>query len=146
MRIFLADDDADDRLLFYEAIKRASAETELSVANDAVELIELLSGSNPDSVRLVFLDLNLPVKNGLECLADIRSNVLLRDIPLVIYSTSVNPDDINKAFEAGADFYVPKPASFTELVGFIKHLVQLNRAKHEPATRETFVLQPERLR
>jgi CheY-like chemotaxis protein len=128
-------------MVFLEAIKKASPGTELSAANDGIELMELLNGQQTSSSRLVFLDLNMPVKTGQECLEEIRANAALKHIPVVIYSTSTSEDDIERAHAAGADFYVSKPASFNDLVLLIAYVIELNRPIHMPATRESFVLE-----
>ena len=66
--IFLADDDADDCMLFEDALREVSTSTELTTANDGVELINLMETTVPPPPDVIFLDLNMPRKNGFECL------------------------------------------------------------------------------
>ena len=84
--IFLAEDDADDRMLFEDALKELSIPTQLTLANDNLELmskLEILTTHPPPQV--IFLDLNMPRKNGFECLTEIRQTSKLKDIPVVIF-------------------------------------------------------------
>lgn len=141
VHIFLADDDNDDRLLFYEAIRLSGIEAELSTANNGIELLELLQEVQTTLPRVIFLDLNMPMKNGHECLTIIRKDESLKTIPVIIYSTSVNPEDVDKSFEEGADFYIRKPESFNDLVQMVKGVLSLNRYIHMPPTKESFVIQ-----
>ena len=141
IHIFLADDDADDRGLFYEAIRAVYSEAELSQASNGEELIELLFKNSTALPRIIFLDLNMPIKNGHETLAAIRDTEELRSIPVFIYSTSTDPMDIDKSFEGGADFYIAKPSSFNDLKQIIKTVLALNRQTHIPPVKENFVLQ-----
>ncbi len=140
IHIFLADDDADERGVFYEAIRVAFLNAELSSATNGVELLKILQETKTSLPRLVFLDLNMPVKNGHETLCAIRNNEVLKAIPVIIYSTSSDTKDIDKSIEEGADFYITKPASFNDLKYIMKGLARLNRKTHLPTPRGSFVL------
>ncbi|MBP6730825.1 MAG: response regulator [Chitinophagales bacterium] len=140
VHIFLADDDTDERVLFHEAIRLNAIEAELSVAGNGSELLELLLSMPVNATRLVFLDLNMPIKNGYDCLREIRQHETLRTLPVIIYSTSNNQKDINDTFEAGADFYLHKPSSFNDLQSAMRKLIALQRKVHEKTTRENFVI------
>jgi CheY-like chemotaxis protein len=141
VHIFLADDDADDRGLFYEAIRGTGSSVELTLANNGDELLESLGKIQTAFPRIIFLDLNMPIKNGHEALRDIRNDERLKSIPVYIYSTSTDPTDIDKSFEEGADFYIAKPSSFSDLKYIIKSVLGLNRKVHLPPAKESFVLQ-----
>jgi CheY-like chemotaxis protein len=80
--------------------------------NDGVELMEYLANNNNNLPQLLFLDLNMPRKNGLECLKEIRSNRKLAEIAIAIYSTSLAEKDIEETFINGANVYINKPNSF----------------------------------
>lgn len=140
VHIFLADDDADDRALFYEAIRTTFLKAELSSATNGEELLKVLLETKTPLPRIVFLDLNMPIKNGHESLVAIRSHNELKTIPVIIYSTSTDPVDIQKTFEEGADFYIAKPSSFSDLKHIIKTVVMFNRKTHIPPHKENFVL------
>jgi CheY-like chemotaxis protein len=112
-RIVLADDDADDRELFEEALSDIHPNAVLTTAQDGEELMFILRNYHkPD---LLFLDLNMPRKNGKECLREIHRNPLLNGIPIVIFSTSINPLDIEETFSLGAVLFLRKPNSYEEL-------------------------------
>lgn len=113
--ILLADDDESDRLLFVDAFEELALDTLVQIANNGVELMDFLTKAENDLPHLIFLDLNMPIKNGLECLKEIRSNTLLKDIPVAIYSTSASEDDMEQTFLAGANIYIKKPTDYSSL-------------------------------
>jgi CheY-like chemotaxis protein len=110
--IVLADDDADDRLFFEDALKELGVKTELTVTKDGVELMNTLDDNVPPQPHVIFLDLNMPRKNGLECLAEIRYIQKLRNIPVVIFSTSDSPKTIEATYTLGGTYFICKPRSF----------------------------------
>lgn len=112
IHILLADDDESDRLLFIEAFEELKINTFVSTVNNGVQLMEVLNMENIRLPDLIFLDLNMPRKNGLECLKEIKNNKNLKDISIAIYSTSDNEKDIEKTFLNGANVYITKPNSF----------------------------------
>ena len=114
--ILLADDDAEDRAILKEAIEDISTETALQVAGNGEELLHLLEleYSRGNIAVLIILDLNMPRLNGTETLSRLKSNHLYKDIPVVIYSTSVNPLEKEKCMLLGAHSYITKPISYKE--------------------------------
>ena len=114
LHILLADDDDDDRLLFRDAIEELKVKTVVTMVNDGVELMEYLNKPDTHLPNLVFLDLNMPRKNGMECLKEIRSNNKLKDLSIAIYSTSGMEVDIEETFVKGANVYIKKPNDFEE--------------------------------
>ena len=110
--IFLADDDADDRLFFEDALKDLGITTELVMTKDGIELMTVLDHTVPPPPDVVFLDLNMPRKNGMECLAEIRRIQKLKNIPVIIFSTSDHPGTIEKTYTLGATYFICKPRSF----------------------------------
>jgi CheY-like chemotaxis protein len=136
-RIMLADDDQDDRDLFAEAVSDADADVD-SVPN-GVQLMKVLS-ERTELPDFIFLDLNMPEKNGKECLQEIRENDHLKDIPVIIYSTSSRKKDIDDTYELGANLYLTKPNSYTELKKNLKSILEIDWSQYEPGSRrETFV-------
>lgn len=113
--IFLADDDEDDCILFEDALREVADNTRLTMANDGIELMGILEEAVPPPPYVVFLDLNMPLKNGFECLAEIRATNKLKDIRVVIFSTSTEGEAINRTYEQGADYYICKPRTFSQL-------------------------------
>lgn len=126
LNIALADDDEDDRLLFKEAIEEIPIETKLSLFNHGQELMDHLYLPNIVLPHLVFLDLNMPIKNGIQCLQEIRDNPLLNQVVVAIYSTSSSEKDIESTFVLGANVYINKPNSFNNLKEVIERVLQVN--------------------
>ncbi|HEY0744822.1 MAG TPA: response regulator [Chryseosolibacter sp.] len=141
-RILLADDDADDRELFEEALSDIHPNAVLTTAQDGEELMFILNNYHkPD---LLFLDLNMPRKNGKECLHEIATNPELKNIPIIIYSTSVNPIDIEETFSLGAKLFFRKPNSYEELKRTVGEI--FTEKLTSPRTKESFLVGSESLR
>lgn len=139
--IFLADDDQDDCLLFKDALKEVCQETELVTAHDGMELMKKLDESVPPPPDVIFLDLNMPKKNGFECLNEIRDTTRFKNIPVVIFSTSSSDLSINKSYDFGANHYICKPGSFVQLKLVIKNILSINWNENMPASgKDKFVL------
>jgi CheY-like chemotaxis protein len=120
--ILIADDDSDDQFMIRQAFKTLNFDIEIQTANNGVELLDYLNkrGKYENKMvpcpKVILLDLNMPIKDGRECLKEIRANSCFSKIPVVVYSTSNNPDDISYSYEQGASSYIVKPYSFKELV------------------------------
>lgn len=135
-RILLADDDADDRELFEEALADIHPDAVLTTAQDGEELMFILKNYHkPD---LLFLDLNMPRKNGKECLHEIVKHPELKKIPIVIFSTSVNPTDIEETFSLGAMLFFRKPNSYEELKRNVAEI--FTEKLMSPRTKESFLI------
>lgn len=113
--ILLADDDESDRMLFVSAFSELKIETQVETFNDGVRLMDQLNTHGSPLPQFIFLDLNMPRKNGLECLKEIRSNALWREVFVAIYSTSDNEKDMEDTFLGGANVYITKPNDFGSL-------------------------------
>jgi CheY-like chemotaxis protein len=141
LHILLADDDEDDRLIFKEAINEVRVKTKLTVGNDGVQLMEYLQETDDDLPHIVFLDLNMPRKGGIECLREIRSDARLRDLSIAIYSTSASEEDIEDTFVKGANVYIKKPNDFNTLVKVLGEVITINWQYHtSDLNKENFVL------
>ncbi|MBA3680952.1 MAG: response regulator [Bacteroidetes bacterium] len=120
--ILIADDDMDDQYMIKQAFSSINLNENVHTVNDGVELLDYLNrrGKYKDAniliPKVILLDLNMPKKDGRECLKEIKTNPRFNKIPIVIYSTSSNPDDISYAYENGASSYITKPYSYQELV------------------------------
>lgn len=139
MRIVIADDDEDDRTFFSDAMMELKMNNELTMFNDGKELMDYLA--NPDIVlpHLLFLDLNMPLKSGFECLKEIRSDLRFKDVSIAIYSTSSSEKDIEETFIEGANIYIKKPNDFTKLKKVIKEVLNINWQFHSSGlNKETF--------
>ena len=123
--IMLAEDDPDDSLFFEEALKEVDSKTQIKTANNGIELIKLLIEIYPRHPDVIFLDLNMPMKDGFECLAEIRASSNLNRIPIIILSTSGNIDSIEKVYKLGANYYIRKPGTFNELKNIINKILSM---------------------
>jgi CheY-like chemotaxis protein len=121
--ILLADDDEADRFIFTEAFSELKIKTIVATVNDGDQLMTYLGNENNKLPHILFLDLNMPRKNGLQCLKEIRSDEKLKDISIAIYSTSENEKDIEKTFLGGANVYITKPADFNKLKQILERAV-----------------------
>ncbi|WP_308992333.1 response regulator [Mariniflexile litorale] len=130
LNIFLADDDEDDRILFSEALEEISVQTTLSLFKHGQELLDYLFQPDITFPNLIFLDLNMPIKNGMQCLNEIRSNPALKNLYIAIYSTSSSQKDIEESFSNGANIYINKPNSFTKLREVVEKVLKLNWQHH----------------
>lgn len=140
LHIVLADDDEDDRMLFSEAIDEINIRTKLSLFNHGQELMDYLTLPKVVLPCLVFLDLNMPIKNGMQCLNEIRNNKRLSNLCVAIYSTSSSEADIEETFLNGANIYINKPSSYKELREAIAKVLQLNWQYHNSnLNKDTFV-------
>lgn len=141
LSVLLADDDKDDCFLFEAVIEEIPLAVDLTVVHDGVELMELLANLHGKLPHILFLDLNMPRKNGFECLDDIRSNSKLSQLPVVIYSTSFDQEIANELYKKGADYYIQKPSSFSKLQKVIHQaLIQISQEKQAQPPKEEFIL------
>lgn len=115
LKILLADDDASDRLLFKDAFKELKFKLGIHMVKNGVQLMDYLTKNEHDLPHLIFLDLNMPRKNGLECLTEIRNNPKYKKIAIAIYSTSASEHDIEETFRWGANVFIKKPNDFAKL-------------------------------
>jgi len=139
-RIFLADDDEDDQLLFNDVLKELSSSIELTVARDGEHLMKLLNNLT-DLPDILFLDLNMPLKNGFECLEEIKANKKFENLPIIIFSTSSQPSAVELVYQHGAHLYVRKPNDFTNLKKIIHYVLSVNwRNNLLQPSKEKFVL------
>ena len=116
--ILLAEDDDNDVLLLKRAFETAEIQNPLYVAHDGREAIDYLAGAGKFSNRiefplpsLVILDLKMPIRSGMEVLQWIRSQPVLRCLPVIIFSSSAHRNDVESAYRLGANAFVSKPSS-----------------------------------
>lgn len=144
LHILLADDDDDDRLFFKDAIEEVNVKTVVTMVNDGVELMDYLNKPEINLPNLIFLDLNMPRKGGMECLKEIRSNNKLKDLSIAIYSTSGLENDIEETFINGANIYIKKPIDFELLKNILTKVITINWQYHTSGlNRENFLLKIE---
>jgi CheY-like chemotaxis protein len=115
IHVLLADDDSDDCMLFKEALEELPLTTSLSMVHNGEELMQFLDTKTEGLPHILFLDLNMPRKNGMECLTQIKLNKNLKQLPVIIFSTSFNQEEVNLLYKNGAQHYIHKPNEFNEL-------------------------------
>ena len=124
--ILVADDDPDDRLLIADAFSEAYLANELRFVHDGEELLSYLPQRAPfvgaPRPGMVLLDLNMPRKDGREALAEIKADSDLRNIPVVVLTTSRAEEDVLRAYDLGVAGFVVKPVSYVALVDLVKGL------------------------
>jgi CheY-like chemotaxis protein len=127
--ILLADDDEDDRLLAQDALTESRLANDLHVVENGEELMDYLYrrgqyAAPEDSPRpgLILLDLNMPKKDGREALKEIKADASLRQIPVVVLTTSQAEEDIFRTYDLGANSFITKPVLFESLVKVMKDL------------------------
>lgn len=121
--ILLVEDDADDRMLFTEALYELTSDIRLRTASHCDDGIDSLIRPYDELPDLVVMDINMPGKNGLECLEDIRNHSRLNTLPVVILSTDTDESVIRDAYRRGANFYISKPNSFQALKREVHKLI-----------------------
>ena len=139
--ITLADDDEDDRLFFIDAFEELKINTIVNTVNNGRELLNFLN--HPETVlpNIIFLDLNMPILNGIECLKEIKLNDRFKEIVIAIYSTSSSDQDIEDTFVLGANIYIKKPSSFDSLKKILAEIVTINWQYHTSGlNKENFLL------
>jgi CheY-like chemotaxis protein len=125
LHILLADDDIDDCNFFKNALNELPISTQLTIVNDGDKLMQLLTNETTELPHVLFLDINMPRKNGFECLSEIKASKKLNSLPVVMFSTSYSPDKINMLFKIGAHVYIHKPSDFKQLVQVINHAIPM---------------------
>ncbi|MES2811442.1 MAG: response regulator [Bacteroidota bacterium] len=130
IHIILADDDEDDRLFFTDAFNELKMSTKVQTYFDGVELMNYLNQEDSVLPHVLFLDLNMPRKNGIECLHEIKANPKFNDIAIAIYSTSSSEEHIEETFISGANIYIKKPSDFTTLKKILSDVVTINWQYH----------------
>jgi len=141
LNFLLADDDADDQFFFDKALKLSSISSDLKIVEDGEKLMHYLLNNVAKLPDVLFLDLNMPRKNGAECLYEIKSNKDLQDLPVIIYSTSMHESVADLLYNNGAHHYYQKKG-LTELETMLNDILILVKNKNlERPERGKFILQ-----
>ena len=123
--ILVADDDSDDRMMIENALRENRFADKLHFVKDGEELMDYLLnrgqliGAVRPSPSLIFLDLNMPKKDGREALAEIKAHPVLRSIPVVVLTTSSVEEDVYRTYNLGVNSFITKPVTFEGLVSLI---------------------------
>ena len=141
LNIFLADDDKADCLLFKEALEELPVPVQLTTFHDGEQLMKRLTKKQHKLPDVLFLDLNMPRKNGFITLGEIKRDVELDRLPVIIFSTVSKPDNIKQVFRDAAHYYICKPNEFSELKKAIYQVLSLIAQNNMPLPlKEDFVL------
>lgn len=141
LNIVLADDDVDDCLFFKEALIGLLFTTHLVTVTDGERLMEMLTAEINPMPDVIFLDLNMPRKNGFECLSEIKLNSKLKLLPVIVFSTSFEQEVVNLLYQNGAKYFIRKPPEFSLFKKIIQHTVALIAKKEQiTSTEENFVI------
>jgi len=139
--IILADDDLDDCLLFEDALNEYPLPMRLSIFHHGEQLMQQLGKKEEPLPDLLFLDLNMPRKTGFECLAEIKQDERLKQLPVIILSTSFEKDVVSLLYKNGAQYFIRKPNEFSQLREVLhKALSNMVQANLSQPHREKFVL------
>ena len=126
--ILIAEDDADDRMLILEAFEENQVKWTLQFVEDGAELLDFLQkkgkyqGNTSDTPELILLDINMPRKDGKQALEEIKNCPAMKHIPVIIFTTSNRPDDIEQTYKLGANSFIIKPSSYTGFMEIFKIL------------------------
>lgn len=126
--ILIGEDDADDRFLLQAAFEENGFSETLRFADNGVDLLSVLSSppldeeERPILPKFILLDLNMPKKDGREVLREVKADPALRQIPIIIFSTTSNEQEMRRCYELGANSYITKPSSFDNLLKTVASL------------------------
>lgn len=139
LNVLLADDDMDDRYFFGKAIIKIPFETAFTTVSNGEQLMEYLNANSANLPEVLFLDLNMPRKNGFECLDEIKSDRKMSAIPVIIYSTSYIDTVADMLYQKGAHYYIQKDTSdLAKLLEYTFTLLENNQYQRPP--REEFII------
>lgn len=124
---FIVDDDIDDQELFVEAVNEVDQSIKCITSSNCEEALEQLRNSNKGELPdVIFLDLNMPRLNGKQCLVELKKEIHLQNIPVVIYSTSSEKKDIEETSRLGAAYFLTKPNKFEELCQALNYVISVD--------------------
>ena len=141
LHILLADDDTDDCIFFQETLEELDIPNQLDTVHDGEQLMRFLLHETTALPDILFLDLNMPRKNGFECLLEIKLSEKLKIIPVIVYSTSFEQEMVNMLYANGAHFFMRKPSEFSKFKRIIQQCLGLVKfgISAQPS-KENFVL------
>ena len=141
LNILLADDDPDDCLFFKVALRELLLSTRLTTVFDGEQLMHQLLNEMPILPDVLFLDLNMPRRNGFECLSEIKQNGKLCQLSVIIFSTSYEQEVVNELYKNGAQYFIRKPSEFSQFKKIIQEALKLIvKGNGSQPTRDDFVI------
>lgn len=134
VNIFYADDDEDDFMLFKDATQKLNLQAEKNIKlylhKNGQNLIESIK-NNQSKNNIVFLDLNMLGHSGFYFLQKIKQEPILNKMPIIMYSTSYDSNNVKQSFDLGANYYAVKPYDFNDLIVMISKIIDVNWDKHK---------------
>lgn len=141
INILLVEDDNDDVEFFTEAMQSISVPVKISVAGNTVQLFNHLD--NDEKFDIIFLDINLPIMNGIECLKLLKEKIQYKHIPIIMLTGSPAEHDIDETYQKGAHHYIPKPYTPLDYEFCLKAIMELNWKKSHPQPpRDKYLIKP----
>src|SRR3954471_24415579 len=120
MLVLIADDDGEDREIFREAIKEIDSSINCLEVRNGKETLDFLTKELVVLPNYVFLDINMPILDGKSCLTKMKAHPTLKSIPVIMYSTSFNPEEIRECYRMGAEKFITKPGTFIDLLASLQ--------------------------
>jgi len=144
IKVVLVDDDEDDRMLFGDAFSELNINSELWTFENGLKFLEYVDTPKADIPDLIFLDLNMPIMGGIKTLEILRRCDKYKRVPIAILSTSKNASDVEITLARGADIYIIKPSSLSQLKKILGEVVKIQwQNLAYPLNRDNFVLSVE---
>lgn len=141
INILLADDDKADCLLFKDALEELPVSAALTMVHNGEELMEEITKKGNKFPDVLFLDLNMPRKNGFASLGEIKRSTTLQNLPVIIFSTASDVETVKNVFRDAAHYYICKPADFSQLKKVIyEALVLISQENNPLPLREKFMI------
>lgn len=134
LQLLLADDDEDDCLFFKESLDALPIASQLTTVYNGEQLMQLLAKTTDKLPDVLFLDLNMPRKSGYECLSEIKLDPKLKQLPVIILSTSFEQAEVDQLCANGAQLCIRKPAQYSQLKGLIQEALTLLTQDSQPTT------------
>ena len=132
INILLADDDKTDCLLFKDALEELPVSARLTIVHNGEQVIEELTKKGNKLPDVLFLDLNMPLKNGFASLGEIKRSSELQNLPVIIFSTASERETVKNVFRDAAHYYICKPVDFSQLKKVIYEALTLITQKNNP--------------
>lgn len=133
IKCFLIDDDADDQEIFGQALESTGKSIRCTFANDGVEALEKLNADESFIPDFIFIDMNMPRMNGIQCLEAIRKLTRLKGVTLYMYSTAADPKSIAITQSLGAREFIIKPSNFNDLTQKLTQIFNNENSLHARA-------------
>ena len=137
LKVLLVDDDHEEAELFTAALKSVNESIGFVHAQDCVNLLDTIRKHKPD---IVFIDINMPFLNGIECLKSVRRDLEFKSLPIIMYSTSNNQKNIIDSFNNNANLYIVKPDSYKGIIIALEKVLKVNWAIEPRPLLRDFVL------